>query len=62
MGFSPRSGLKDTDGKEFHVEAKDKAVVIWEADEMRHILRLSYEEARKLADDLDLVCTLKEGD
>ncbi len=62
MGFSPHYGLKDTEGNEFHVEGRSSTVVIWTGDEMRTILRLSYEEARKLADDLDLVCSMKEDD
>ncbi len=62
MGYTPRYELKDTEGNEFHVESRSSTVVIWTGDEAKHILRMSYEEARKLADDLDLVCSMKEDD
>jgi hypothetical protein len=62
MGFSPHYGLKDSEGNEFHIEARSSTVVIWSGDETREILRMSYEEARKLADDLNLVCSMNEGD
>ncbi len=61
MGFSP-SGFQDTEGNEFHWETSGMTVVLWNADESKVILRVTYEEARKLLDGIDLLCSLHEHD
>jgi hypothetical protein len=49
MGYSPGDFTSmDHDGdKEYHWEAKDRQINLWNADESKAILRLSYEEARQ---------------
>jgi hypothetical protein len=61
MGFTPSDGFKDTYGSKFHLETSGSdEIVIWNADESKVILRMNYEEARKLWDDLDLLCRMYE--
>jgi hypothetical protein len=52
MGYSPHADFKTLTGEQYHWEAKDNYLALWNHNESKQPLRLSYEEALKALDQL----------